>query len=146
MADPRLPRALDTRETVRRWKPSSTLPEPVPEPGYGFRWVMTHLLGEAQPTNISQKLREGYEPVNVKDHPEFAGEANDKGEVRIGGLVLCKMPESMLQERKAYYEQQANTQASAVTNKFMSQIDPRMPGINESKTGTSRGSFGSGNI
>jgi hypothetical protein len=106
---------------------------------------MSHLMGEAQPTNLSQKLREGYEPVNVKDHPELAMEANDKGEVRIGGLVLCKMPEEMMKERNEYYEAQANHQMSAVKNKYLSsQADPRMPLFSEMSSGASRGSFGSG--
>lgn len=146
MVDPRAPRELQTREVKRRWKPANMLPEPVQQPGYGYRWVMTHLLGETQPTNISQKLREGFEPVNVKDHPELAAEANEKGEVRIGGLMLCKMPAEMLAERKEFYEQQANQQAVAVKSTFMGQSDPRMPLFSESKTNTSRGSFGNGNI
>lgn len=145
MADTRTPRDLQTRETKRRWKPASTLPDPIPQPGYGYRWVMTHLVGEAQPTNISQKLREGYEPVKASDHPELAMEANDKGEIRVGGLMLCKMPSEMLQERKEFYEGQANNQLSAVKNKFMGQNDPRMPLFSEMTSGTSRGSFGNGN-
>lgn len=147
MAEDRTPRAAQTRATTgRRWKPANTLPDPVPQAGYGYHWVMSHLLGEPQPTNLSQKFREGYEPVNVKDHPELAMEANDKGEVRIGGLVLCKMPQEMMAERKEHYEAQANHQMMAVKNKYLSsQADPRMPLFSDMSSGTSRGNFGSGN-
>jgi hypothetical protein len=146
MADDRTPRSAETRVAKRRWKPASVLPDPIPKSGYGYRWVSTHLMGEAQPTNISQKLREGYEPVNVKDHPEFASEANEKGEVKIGGLMLCKMPSEMLEERKAFYEAQANSQISAVNSKFLGQSDPRMPVFTDNKSSSTRGnSFGNGN-
>jgi len=142
----RTPRALETRTARRRWRPASVLPEVTPKPGFSYRWVMTHLVGEAQPTNVSQRLREGYEPVSAKDHPELALESNAKGEVQIGGLMLCKMPTEMAQDRKAYYEGQANHQIAAVNNKFLGQSDPRMPVFAESKSGSSRGSFGDGNI
>lgn len=146
MAEDRTPRAAETRSAKRRWKPASTLPEVTPKPGWVYRWVMTHLVGEAQPTNVSQRLREGFEPVNVKDHPELTLESNAKGEIQIGGLMLCKMPAEMAQERAEYYQGQANNQVAAVNNKFMGQSDPRMPVFAESKSGSSRGSFGNGNI
>lgn len=146
MAETRTPRELTTREkTKRRWRPASTLPEPVQEPGMGFRWVMTHLLGEASPINVSQRLREGYEPVKAEDHPELAYEANAKtGNIEIGGLMLCKMPEEMVQERTAHYTDLTNSQSLSVNNKFASQSDPRMPLFAEQKSSTSRGSFGNG--
>jgi hypothetical protein len=143
--DDRTPRSEETRTARRRWQPASTLPEVTPKPGYGYRWVMTHLVGEEQPTNVSQRLREGYEPVSVKDHPEFMREANAKGEVKIGGLMLCKMPSEMLEDRKQYYEEQANRQVVAVNSKFLGQSDPRMPVFADVKSGSSRGRFGDGN-
>lgn len=147
MAETRTPRELTTREkTQRRWMPASVLPEPKPEPGYGFRWVMTHLLGEAQPTNVSQRLREGYEPVRGEDHPELAYETNQKtGNVEVGGLMLCKMPSDMLEQRAEFFTQQANSQAASVSNKFLSQSDPRMPVFAENKSSSTKGSsFGNG--
>lgn len=146
MADSRTPRELATREkTARRWRPASMLPDVKPESGYGYRWVMTHLMGESQPTNVSQRLREGYEPVKAENHPELAYETNSKtGNVEIGGLMLCKMPEEMLKQREEYYTEQANNQASSVSSKFLGQSDPRMPLFAENKSTSSRGSFGNG--
>lgn len=146
MADSRTPRELATREkTARRWRPAATLPDVKPEPGYGYRWVMTHLMGESQPTNVSQRLREGYEPVKAENHPELAYETNTKtGNVEIGGLMLCKMPEDMLKQREEFYTDQANTQANSVSSKFLGQSDPRMPVFSENKSSSSRGSFGNG--
>ena len=145
MAENRLPRELTTRDKEkRRWVPASTLPDPTPEPGFGFRWVMTTLLGDAQPTNVSQRMREGYEPVKTEDHPELMLEGNNKGNIEVGGLMLCKMPSDMLEQRSDYYQQQSNNQVQSVSNKFLSQSDPRMPVFAESKSSSSRGSFGNG--
>ena len=146
MAETRTPRELATREkTQRRWRPASTLPDPTPEPGVGFRWVMTHLLGEANPTNVSQRLREGYEPVKAEDHPELAFEANTKtGNIEIGGLMLCKMPQDMLDQRTEHYAGMTNTLSQSIDSKYVGQSDPRMPVFSERKSSSSRGSFGSG--
>ena len=145
MAEDRTPRTLDVRaKTTRQWRPASTLPDPTPEPGYRFRWVMSHLMGDAQPTNVSQRFREGYEPVKVADHPELALEGNAKGNVEVGGLILCKIPEEMMQQRAAYYANQTAQQASQASAKFLGQSDPRMPAFSEAKSTSSRGSFGNG--
>jgi hypothetical protein len=106
---------------------------------------MTHLLGEANPTNVSQRLREGYEPVKAEDHPELAFEANTKtGNIEIGGLMLCKMPDDMLSQRVTHYADMTNSQSHSVNSKFTSQSDPRMPLFAEQKSSSSRGSFGNG--
>ena len=147
MAEDRNPRDLATREkTARVWKPASTLPEVNAQPGWSYRWVMTHLMGESQPTNVSQRIREGYEPVRGSDHPELALETNPKGNVEVGGLMLCKMPTEMVNQRRAFYEQQTNHQANAVQSKFLGQGDARMPVFAENKSTATRGSnFGNGN-
>jgi hypothetical protein len=40
------------------------------------RWIATHVLGEAQNTNVSTQMREGWEPVKAVDHPELMLEGN----------------------------------------------------------------------
>lgn len=147
MAENRTPREIETREvTRRRWRPSSTLPEVMAKPGYRYHWVRTHLMGEADPMNIGRNIREGYEPVKVTDHPELQLESNAKGEVVVGGLMLCRMPEEMAKERDAYYANQAASQAKAVSTQFDNASDPRMPLFRENNSETKRGSFGSGSI
>lgn len=146
MAEVRVPREAQTRETTRRhWKPASTLPDVQPKPGYRYHWIRTHLMGEADAMNIGRSLREGYEPVKVTDHPELQLESNSKGEIVNGGLMLCRMPEEMAQERDTYYATQANSQAQAATAQLLNMSDPRMPVFKDTKTDTSRG-FGSGSI
>lgn len=150
MADQsRMARELESREKkpVRTvYTPPSTLPDPTPQPGYGYRWVATHVLGQADPSNVSRKLREGWEPVKAADHPELMlfGNANT-GNVEIGGLMLCKAPIELIQSRDEYYATQAQGQMDSVDNHFMRNNDPRMPLFADRKTSTSRGTgFGNG--
>lgn len=148
MAENRVPRELATREKEARsvYVPPSTLPDPTPEPGYVYRWVATHVMGQAEPTNVSKKMREGWEPVKAEDHPELMLAGNAKtGNVEVGGLILCKMPVEKARARDAYFAQQAKSQMESVDNHFLRNNDPRMPLFSDRKTSVSRGSgFGSG--
>lgn len=148
MATNQTPREITSREKTARYVyvPSSALPDPTPEPGYKFRWVATHILGQIEPTNVSRKMRDGWEPVKAVDHPELMLVGNEKtGNVEIGGLMLCKMPAERADAIGEYYSNQAQAQMSSVDNHFMRNNDPRMPLFVESKSTTSRGGgFGSG--
>lgn len=150
MADNRtnINRDLASREKAARvvYTPPSNLPDPTPEPGYTYRWIATHVLGQSTPTNVSQKMREGWVPVKAEDHPELMlmGSANT-GNVEIGGLMLCKMSTDRVQAREEYYSNQAQNQMESVDNHFMRNNDSRMPLFSERKSTTSRGAgFGSG--
>lgn len=146
MAEDRSARAAQSREEEQRapraWRPAALLPEPNPIPGYGFRWVRASLVGEADPTNVSSKLREGWEPVKASDHPELAVQGNGRGLVEIGGLILCKMPQEIIAQRDAYYKQAASNQIKAVDSNFMRENDPRMPLFAERSSEVTR--FGNG--
>lgn len=149
MDDPRTPRTLETREaTKRQWKPAALMPDVNPEEGYGFRWIATEVMGERQPANVSKSLREGWEPVKVKDHPELAMAAAPNGNVEFGGLMLCKMPTYMIEQRDAYFRSQTDNQTRAIDAKFQSVSDPRMPVWSEKKSSIGRGkdAFGNGSI
>lgn len=145
---PREPRDNVSREKSARsvYVPPSQLPDPTPEPGYGYRWIATAVLNEPQHRNVSTKLREGWEPVKAADHPELAFAGDKNGNVEIGGLMLCKMPIETIEARARYYGQQTNAQMEAVDSHFMQQQDPRMPLFSDKKTEVSRGrgSFGNG--
>ena len=140
-------RDLTTREKSARavYVPPTNLPDPTPEPGYVYRWVATHVLGQAEVTNTSRRLREGWEPVKAEDHPELMMVGNEKtGNVEIGGLMLCKMSAEKAKARDAYYDTQAQNQMDSVDNSFMRQNDPRMPLFSDRKSTSTRGGFGSG--
>jgi hypothetical protein len=48
MAENRNPRDNVSREKTTRYvyKPSSALPDPTPEPGWEYRYIATHVLGQ----------------------------------------------------------------------------------------------------
>ena len=137
----RTPRDLDTRSQAERpkaWMPPQTLPDPNPEPGYAFRWIRVSTLGNSDPSNVSSKLREGWEPVKASDHPEVHVSASGSGRfpdsIEIGGLLLCKTPQEFVQQRDAYYQRQAEGQMQSVDSSFMRENDPRMPLFRERKS------------
>lgn len=144
----RTDRNLVTREKSVRpvYVPPSSLPDPTPEAGWVYRWIATHVMGEAQHNNVSRKFREGWEPVKAADHPELKLFGNStSGNVEIGGLMLCKMPKEQAEARNEYYSKQAQAQVDSVDNHFMRNNDPRMPLFAERNSSISRGTkFGSG--
>lgn len=142
----RLSRELESRQKATRpvYRPPNALPDPIPAPGFVYRWVATSVLGQSQSTNVSTKLREGWVPVKASDHPELHMEANPNGNVEIGGLLLCKMPREMAEARAEYYANQAQNQMESVDNHFMRNNDPRMPLFADRKSSSSRGGFGTG--
>lgn len=144
----RAPRELETREKMERpkqWMPPQLLPDPTPEEGYAYRWIRIATLGKDDPTNLSGKLREGWEPVKASDHPEIRLFGEPQGHfpdsIQVGGLMLCKTPVEFTQQRDAYYQQQTDAQMASVDNTFMRENDPRMPMFKER---SSKVTFGKG--
>jgi hypothetical protein len=144
----RAAREADTRQVMQRpeaWRPPEALPSPDNRPGWSHRWVRISTLGNADPSNISSKLREGYEPCKAEDYPELmmhaTTEGRFKGNVEVGGLLLCRIPEEFLKQRMEYYSNQNKAQMDSVDNNFLRESDPRMPLFSEKKT---KVTFGSG--
>ena len=148
MAENRLDRELDTAEKKTRkqaWTRPELLPNPVPQEGYTFHWVRVATNGQPDPTNVSSKLREGWTPVKATDHPEIelVSIENErfKDNVVMGGLMLCKAPVELVQERSQYYKDTNEAQIRSVDNNLMRENDPRMPLFNER---SSKVTFGKG--
>lgn len=148
MAENRLTRELETRtvqERPKQWAPPELLPEPDKQPGFAYRWIRVSTLNNADPRNLSAKLREGWEPVKIEEQPKFQllidPNSRFKDNVEVGGLLLCKTPEELVAQRNSYYQKQSEGQIESVDNNLMRQSDPRMPLFNERK---STASFGKG--
>ena len=103
------------------------------------------MQGTVDATNVSSKLREGWEPVKATDHPEITlvtiENERFKDNVIIGGLMLCKAPVELVAERTEHFEGQTRTQMDSVDNNLMRENDARMPLFNERK---SKVTFGKG--
>ena len=148
MANNRIDREQTTRQKStrkRHWQRPETLPSPEPEAGYAFRWIRVSSRGNVDATNVSSKSREGWEPVKAEDHPEITlvdiEQEKFRDNVVIGGLLLCKAPIELVEERNEYYETQTSSQMQSVDNNLMRESDPRMPIFNDRKT---KVSFGNG--
>jgi hypothetical protein len=148
MAENRLARELNDRtqsERPKTWSQPELLPEPDKQPGFKYRWIRVATLNQADPRNISSKLREGWEPVRIEEQPKFRllvdPTSRFKDNVEVGGLLLCKTPNELVEQRNAHYAAQTQAQTDAVDNTLMRQNDPRMPLFKERKSSTT---FGSG--
>jgi hypothetical protein len=146
MAENRLTRELEARtqqERPKQWAPAELLPEPDKQPGFAYRWIRISTLDKADPRNLSSKLREGWEPVKVSEQPKFQllidPNSRFKDNVEIGGLVLCKTPQELVDQRNRYFENQTQAQTTAIDNSFMRESDSRMPLFAERKSSTSFG-------
>ena len=149
MAENRTPRSIDNRNDTQRpkqWTPPDLLPEPDKQPGFAYRWIRVSMMNKADPRNISAKLREGWEPVKIEEQPKFQllvdPDSRFKDNIEVGGLLLCKTPQELVDQRNGYYQKQSEGQMESVDNSLMRQNDPRMPLFNERKSSSS---FGKGN-
>jgi hypothetical protein len=103
------------------------------------------MMGASDPKNISTSFREGYEPVKADDYPEMMMHATQegrfKGNIEMGGLLLCAIPTEFLKQREAHFANVNKSQMESVDNNFMRENDPRMSKFSERST---KVSFGTG--
>lgn len=145
MEQDRESREATTRENEKRasYKPPSLLPTPVAVPGISYRYIRASALGQEDAKNVSARFREGWVPVNAKDHPELEMKGNGRGHVEIGGLILCKTSDQIVASRNNYYSDVAQQQNESVDNAYLRNNDPRMPLLKPERR--SQVTFGSGN-
>jgi len=146
----RAPREVETREVEDRpsdtWVPPSVLPVPNPIPGWTFRYIRVSSLNQADNTNVSRRFREGWVPCKIDDHPEIQAMpdigSQFEGDILYGGLLLCKAPDEMIEQRRAYHQKKAAQQMESVDQSYMRENDPRMPLLEPERR--SRTQFGKG--
>jgi len=128
------------------WMPQSSLPVPEPKDGWVFRWIRTSSLGRSDNTNVSRQFREGWEPVRAEDHPELKimSDLNSqfKGNVEVGGLLLCKAPLEKMKKREKHFQEVSERQIEGVDRNYLRQNDPRMPLLEPERS--TRSTFGRG--
>jgi len=145
----RTPRSLESREDSERtkpWTPPNLLPDPTPQEGYRFRWIRTSAAGQSDTMNVSTRMREGWVPVKAEDHPELQiimdKNTQHEGCVEVGGLLLCKASEDMVEQRDKYFRNQAEQQMSALDANYMKEENPAMPMFKERKSEVTFGKGG----
>ena len=140
-------REVETREKTQRsapWKPAALTPSPNPREGLDFRYVRASMRGEADNINVSQALREGWEPVLSTDYPELMI-VSDRGSqypdnVLIGGLLLCSRPSEIGMQIQGHANNEVAEQMDAVDRNYFREQDSRMPMLQPERR--SRISFG----
>ena len=145
----RLDRELSSRQKTQMrpqaWRPPELLPSPDPRPGWQHRWVRISTMGTTDPSNISSKLREGFEPCKAEEYPELmlhaSTEGRFKGNIEVGGLLLCRIPTEFMVQRAQHFDNQNRAQMESVDNTFLRDNDPRMQKFSERST---KVTFGSG--
>ena len=145
----RTPRSAESRDKASRrkpWQPPSLLDAPPPPQGYVYRWIRESMIGQNDPANMSKRIREGWEPVSAKDHPDFEAPTIDDGKhagvIGVGGLILAKIPKETVDERRAYYQNVADQQIQAVDNDLMRESNQVMPISNPNRS--TKVTFGKG--
>jgi len=132
----RTPRETESREATQHpqsWENSANLPTPDPQTGWVFRYIRTSLVGNSDNPNVSRRFREGWQPCRLEDHPELqihmmdhGSEWATKGNVEIGGQLLCKMPADKAAAREKHFNELAKSQVESVDNVYYKDQDNRM--------------------
>ena len=131
---------------VSQWRPSNLLEAPEARPGYKQRWIATMVLGQETPTNVAKRLREGWQPRDPKtvknaqhfptiEHGKFAGY------IGIEGMLLCEMPEEMVNERNLYYARMTENLMRSVEQDMHRVEQPGNPIQKSFKSSVTRGGF-----
>ena len=117
---------------VEKWRPSNLLEAPEPRPGFAQRWIATMVLGQETPTNVAKRLREGWVPRDiktVKDPQHFPTIEHGRftGHIGIEGMVLCEMPQEMVNQRNDYYAKMTNNLMTSVEQDMNRAESPGSP-------------------
>ena len=117
------------------WTPPSSLDAPPAPNGYSHRWIRTTVQGFEDTANVSKKMREGWEFVKVEQIQNEIGtnkypfytEGKYEGCIGIGGLVLARIPNEILESRAEYFKRLTQDRMNAVDNDLMKEQHPDMP-------------------
>ena len=130
----RTSRASQTRvkeEKKKVWTPPSSLDAPPAPDGYRHRWLRAESMGFDDTSNMSAKMRSGFELVRADQYPETdyptVQTGKYKGVVGQGGLVLARIPNEFAKQYMEYYEKQGRDNMEAVDNDLLKDQDSRMP-------------------
>ena len=129
---------------VSQWRHSNLLEAPEARPGMKQRWIATMGLGQSKPTNVAKRLREGWQPRDpktVKDAQHFPTIEHGRfaGCIGIEGMVLCEMPEEMVNQRNEYYAKMTENMMTSVHRAMNKVEQPGQPIQRSYKSYVTRG-------
>ena len=119
------------KQQKKVWTPPSSLDAPPAPDGFKHRWIRAESMGFDDTSNMSAKLRSGYELVRADEYPDsdfpIVEDGKYKGTIGVGGLVLARVPEEIAQQRQEYYAKQHAEKVEAADNDLMKEEHPSMP-------------------
>ena len=125
----------ERKERKKSWTPPSSLDAPPAPQGFKHRWIRTEVVGQMDTGNVSKKLREGWEFVRAEEISNQLGdhdypviqEGQYQGLIGVGGLVLARIPEEIVEQRKKYFKDITADQVKSVDNDILREQRPEMP-------------------
>ena len=131
------------RERPKVWTPPSQLDAPPAPEGFKHRWIRAETIGQMDTKNVSARMREGWEFVRADEYPDTDWPQMDSGRyqgvIAVGGLMLARIPNEIVEQRKEYFAKLTQDKDDAVANAPMKDQHPSMP---ISKERSSRVTFG----
>ena len=126
------------KEQKKVWTPPSSLDAPPAPDGYKHRWIRAESMGFDDSSNMSAKLRSGFELVRADEYSEIdyptVNDGKYKGVIGVGGLLLARIPDEIVKAREEYFRQQTQDRNDAIENDLMKEQHPSMPINNERQT------------
>ena len=133
-------RASQTKVTEQKkvWTPPSSLDAPPAPDGFKHRWIRAESMGFDDSSNMSAKLRSGFELVRADEYSEVdyptINDGKYKGVIGVGGLLLARIPDEIVKSREEYFKQQTQDRNDAIENDLMKEQHPSMPINNDRQT------------
>ena len=126
------------KEQKKVWTPPSSLDAPPAPDGYKHRWIRAESMGFDDSSNMSAKLRSGFELVRADEYSEIdyptVNDGKYKGVIGVGGLLLARIPDEIVKAREEYFKQQTQDRNDAIENDLMKEQHPSMPINNDRQT------------
>ena len=136
----------ERQERKMEWNPGSALNAPEPPLGYKHRWIRESVLEFDDKTNVHKKRQEGWDLVRAEDYPDYYGPVVDEGRnagvIGVGGLVLARIPNELVEQRSRHYQGVTQQQMEAVDRDWMRDNNAAMPKLAPQRK--SSVTFGSG--
>ena len=126
------------KEQKKVWTPPSSLDAPPAPDGFKHRWIRAESMGFDDSSNMSAKLRSGFELVRADEYSEIdyptVNDGKYKGVIGVGGLLLARIPDEIVKAREEYFKQQTQDRNDAIENDLMKEQHPSMPINNDRQT------------
>lgn len=129
-------------EEDKPWVRPSSLDAPPARPGFVQRWIRVGSMGQDDPTNTARKFREGWKPrptnsIPPSYHAPTMQHGKWAGCIGVEGMLLCEMPEKMVNKRNAHYRAKTDTTTNAIQAELQKHSRPGMP-ITQERSSQSR--------